>query len=222
MGRPGEQNFCWDKKWEEESIQPQTHPQGSWLPETGLQQLALRPTLSGRAEVRGSGRVQPGAWAAVGVGPLKYWIARNKQTSFCSQPWPPPYEIQDVCVSSLLLCLNIVCGMTYEGDILGHGSWEAWVLSPQPSLFLTGPSSPSLLPRQSLARTHLQPPLGPQEGSGTGGFQMLHSSCRLESPLRGPHSFPQVEPRSRGQIPPGNPPGPPPFTLTLGIFEALC
>lgn len=23
------QDFCWDKKWEEESIQPQTYPQGS-------------------------------------------------------------------------------------------------------------------------------------------------------------------------------------------------
>lgn len=23
-------DFCWDKKWEEESIQPQIHPRGSW------------------------------------------------------------------------------------------------------------------------------------------------------------------------------------------------
>lgn len=113
-------------------------------------------------------------------------------------------------------------------DDVRRGHLRPWELGSlgsvptQPSLFLTGPSSPSLLPHQSLARTHPQPPLGPQEGSGTGGFQRLHSSCRLESPLRGPHSFPQVEPRSRGQIPPGNPPGPPPFTLSLGIFEALC
>ena len=89
---------------------------GAWE-EDAFQWTALSPVVSGGAEVRGSGRVQPGALTEVGVGPLRYWIARNKQTSFCSQPWPPPCRIQDVCVSSSLLCLNSVCGMTCKEQV---------------------------------------------------------------------------------------------------------
>lgn len=173
----GRQDFRWDRKWGDKNVQPASNPSSRELAaRAGLQRPALRPTLSARAEVRGSGRVQPRAWTEVGVGPLEYWIARNKQTSFCSQPWPPPYGIQDVCVSSLLLCLNIVCGMMDEGDILGGGSWEAWVLS------LLSPIS-SLLDHLVLLCSSinlwrgLQTPLGPQESSGA-GFQRLPSSCK--------------------------------------------
>lgn len=91
-----------------------------------------------------------------GVGPLRYWTATNKQTSFCSQRWPPPCGIQDVCVSSSLLCLNIVCGMTCEGGQLRRR--ELGSLGSTPCLlsrfFLTGSPSSSLLPHQFLGLTH--------------------------------------------------------------------
>lgn len=85
---------------------------------TGFQ-MALSPILSGRSQ-----RLwESSSWSLdrSGRGAPRYWTARNKQTSFCSQPRPPPRGIQDVCVSSSLLCLNTVCGMTCEG-----GQSEGW------------------------------------------------------------------------------------------------
>lgn len=139
---------------------------------TGLQQEVLSPHCP--AEVKALGEFIPES----GVGPLRYWTARNKQTSFCSQPWPPPCGIQDVCVSSSLLCLNIVCGMTCEGGQLRRR--ELGSLGPTPCLlsrfFLTGSPSSSLLPHQFLGPTHPKPfPLRPQD-PGAGSLQTLHSS----------------------------------------------
>lgn len=61
-GGLGRQDFCWDRRGEEESIQPQAHPQAGSRP-SDPRYLA--------AQVRGSGRVQPGARTEVGVGPLR-------------------------------------------------------------------------------------------------------------------------------------------------------
>lgn len=169
------QDFCWDKKWDEESIQPQTYPQGSWCAEdTGFQQEVLSPTLSIGQKSEALGEFTPES----GVGPLRYQTARNKQTSFCSQPGPPPCRIQDVCVSSSLLCLNTVCGMTCEGGRLRRRELGSLGSIPcLPSCFLlTGSPSSSLLPDQSLGLPHPSPfPLRPQEGPGAGCWQMLHS-----------------------------------------------
>lgn len=95
-----------------------TYPQGSWGRRTLGSSEVLSPTLSVWQKSEALGEFIP----EFGVGPLGHWTARNKQTSFCSQPWPPPCGIQDVCVSSSLLCLNTVCGMTCEGGQLRR--WE--------------------------------------------------------------------------------------------------
>lgn len=51
------------------SLKPILKGAGGWEA-AAFQCTALSPTLSGGAEVRGSGRVHPGALTEVGVGPL--------------------------------------------------------------------------------------------------------------------------------------------------------
>lgn len=130
---------------------------GHWF-----QQEVLSPTLSVGQKSEALGEFTPES----GVGPLRYPTARNKQTSFCSQPGPPPCRIQDVCVSSSLLCLNTVCGMTCEGGQLRRRELGSLGSIPcLPSCFLlTGSPSSSLLPDQSLGLPH--PSFSP---SPTGG-----------------------------------------------------
>lgn len=97
-----------DKKWEKHPVSGlssrelgarRTQRSRGWLP-------ASRSLVGQKS--RGSGRVQTGVWTEVGVGPLGYWTAKNKQTSFCSQPWPPPGSLQDVCFFSVALSKQCV------------------------------------------------------------------------------------------------------------------
>lgn len=159
----------------------------------------------------------------MGVWPFRYWTARNKQTS-CSQPWPPPCGIQDVCVSSSLLCLNTVCGMTCEGgqlwqQELGNLGSVSCLLSP---FFLAGSFSSSLL-LQALGLTHPCIPFYPQEGPKAGSLQMLYSAdCRLWCPNPGPillssgHLYHDAQPRLSG-----NPSGSPSTIQFSWIYEFL-
>ena len=97
-----------DEKWEKhpvsglssrELVARRTQRSRGWLP-------APRSLVGQKS--RGSGRVQTGVWTEVGVGPLRHWTAENKQTSLCSQPWPPPGSLQDVCFFSAALSKQCV------------------------------------------------------------------------------------------------------------------
>lgn len=91
-------------------------------------------------------------------------------------------------VSSLLLCLNTVCGMCEGGQIR---QWQPGSLGclTQPCFSLTRSSS-SCLFHQALGLTHPLASSFSHEGSGASRLQMLHpADC-----ARTPFSFPQAEP----------------------------